>query len=311
MLDFGREVAGRLIVESASPADATLSIAYGESEIEALATGLTPGQQGGNYLGTNLLEVPANGVARGPKSGFRYVLVRFLRGAPITALNQFALKASITRKLCGSFESSDAVLNRIWEAGAYTAHLCMQDGVWDAVKRDRGRWGGDLDIEGRVISTVFGDRTLMEETLRSLVPSDSGHVNGIPSYSALWITTLESLYRSSGDKVFIASEHDDLLRILGTMEQASMKMASSIMQSINGSLSIGLLACTPIHPKHASVPNFNTSAAIVRLRRCYKMLAIQRTLGDTRLKPPGRWQQCILCATRTEPRTVRRGNSML
>lgn len=36
LLDFGREVAGRLLVESASPADATLSIAYGESEVKRL-----------------------------------------------------------------------------------------------------------------------------------------------------------------------------------------------------------------------------------------------------------------------------------
>ena len=55
----------------------------------------------------------------------------------------------------GSFESSDALLNRIWETGAYTAHLCMQDGVWDASKRDRGRWMGDTDVSGPVIEDVF------------------------------------------------------------------------------------------------------------------------------------------------------------
>jgi hypothetical protein len=219
LLDFGREVAGRLLVESASSTDTTLSIAYGESEIEALATGLTPGQQGGNYLGTNLLEVPAAGVARGPKSGFRYVRIRFLRGASVTAFKSIRVEGiyyPVT--YAGSFESSDPLLNRIWETGAYTAHLCMQDGIWDAVKRDRGRWAGDLDVEGRVISSVFGDRSLMEETLHALAPSGGGHVNGIPSYSALWITSLASLYQSSGDKAFLASEHDDLLRILGAMD---------------------------------------------------------------------------------------------
>ncbi len=219
LLDFGREVAGRLLVESASPADATLSIAYGESEVEALATGLTPEQQGGNYLGTNILEVPANGFARGPKSGFRYVRIRFLHGASVAAFKAIRVEGiyyPVT--YAGSFESSDPLLNRIWETGAYTAHLCMQDGTWDAVKRDRGRWAGDLDVEGRVISAVFGDRELMEETLRAMVPSGGEHVNGIPSYSALWITSLASLYQSSGDKAFLASEHNDLLRILEAMD---------------------------------------------------------------------------------------------
>ena len=219
LLDFGREVAGRLLVESASTVDSTLSIAYGESEIEAMATGISTGQQGGNYLGTNLLEVPANGVARGPKSGFRYVRIRFLRGAPVTAFKSIRLEGIYYPvEYKGSFESSDPLLNRIWETGAYTAHLCMQDGIWDAPKRDRGRWVGDIDVEGRVISTTFGDPALTEETLRALVPDGVGHVNGIPGYSALWITSLFNLYSHAGDKAFVISQRAGLLHILATMD---------------------------------------------------------------------------------------------
>jgi alpha-L-rhamnosidase len=222
LLDFGREVAGRLFVESASPTPATLSIAYGESEIEAMATGLTPGQQGGNYLGTNLIEVPANGAARGPKSGFRYVRIRFLRGAPVTNFKAIRLEGiDYPVQYQGSFESSDPLLNRIWETGAYTAHLCMQDGLWDAPKRDRGRWVGDIDVEGRVLNTVFGDPGILEDTLRRLAeetPPDQ-HVNGITSYSALWITSLDSLYMHTGDKAFLESQHAALLRILARMDQ--------------------------------------------------------------------------------------------
>ena len=58
----------------------------------------------------------------------------------------------------------------------------------------------------------------MEATLHALVPSDGSLVNGIPSYSALWITSLASLYQHSGDKTFLASEREDLLRILATMD---------------------------------------------------------------------------------------------
>jgi alpha-L-rhamnosidase len=219
LLDFGREISGRLLVESSSPVATILSIAYGESEIEAMATGLSTGQQGGNYLGTNVLEVPANGVARGPKSGFRYVRIRFLKGAPTTEFRSIRVEGIYYPvEYKGSFESSDPLLNRIWETGAYTAHLCMQDGIWDAPKRDRGRWVGDLDVEGRVISTAFGDSKLTEETLRTLVPEGSGDVNGIPGYSALWVTSLLSLYQHSGDEDFVRSQHDGLLRILATMD---------------------------------------------------------------------------------------------
>ncbi len=222
LLDFGREVAGRLFVESASDRDALLSIAYGESELEAIATGLAPGNRGGNYLGTNLLEVAANGIARGPKSAFRYVRIRFLRGAPLAAFKSIRLEGIYYPVVAaGSFESSDPLLNRIWQSGAYTAHLCMQDGIWDAPKRDRGRWVGDLDVEGRVISTAFGDSFLMEDTLRRLVDGtpETQHVNGIPGYTALWVTSLWNLYQHAGDKAFIVSQHENLLRLLGRMDR--------------------------------------------------------------------------------------------
>lgn len=144
LLDFGREIAGRIVVESKSQQDFILSIAYGESELEALATGISSEQRGGNYLGTNLLDVPANDVARGPKSAFRYVRIRFLRGSPLTSFGSIHAEAIVYPvKYEGSFESSDPLLNRIWETAAYTAHLCMQDDIWDAPKRDRGRWAGE------------------------------------------------------------------------------------------------------------------------------------------------------------------------
>lgn len=222
LIDFGREIAGRVVIESASARDAVVSIAYGESELEALATGIAPMPRGGNYLGTNLLDVPANGIARGPKSGFRYVRVRFLRGGPQLALRAIRAEAIVYPvKMQGSFESSDPLLNRIWDTGAYTAHLCMQDDIWDAVKRDRGRWAGDLDVEARTILTAFGDTFLLEDTLRRLAEgTPAGQpVNGIAGYTAQWITTLATLYEHSDDRAFVVSQHDALIRFLQTMDQ--------------------------------------------------------------------------------------------
>ena len=113
------------------------------------------------------------------------------------------------------------LLNRIWETGAYTVHLCMQDGLWDAPKRDRGRWVGDLDVEGRVLLTAFGDATLLEDTLRRLAEETpaGAHVNGIPSYTALWITSLQTLYQHTGDKAFVESQKPALLRFLARMDE--------------------------------------------------------------------------------------------
>ena len=135
------------------------------------------------YLGTNQLTIAPHGTGHGPKTAFRYAKIRFVDGGP--ELRFKAIRVDdiyYPVKYEGSFESSDPLLNRIWEMGAYTAHLCMQDGVWDASKRDRGRWMGDTDVSGRVIEDVFGERPLMEDTLDRLIgpaPVDQ-HVNGIP-----------------------------------------------------------------------------------------------------------------------------------
>jgi alpha-L-rhamnosidase len=208
MLDFGREVAGRIHLRSASDQPILVSTSYGESIDEAL---FQP------FLGRRTIYVPPQGDAYGPKSGFRYVYVRFLSDARLAAIDLDGIAYPVEYK--GAFNSSDAMLNRIWETGAYTAHLCMQDGIWDGVKRDRARWAGDLDVSGRVIDDVFADRALMEDTFMRLLEETRGvrHVNGITGYSALWIQGLTDFYRDTGDREFLLRMHSGLLALLRTM----------------------------------------------------------------------------------------------
>ena len=207
LLDFGKEVAGRLLVDAAT--DAQLEISYGESESEALS--------GRNYLGVNALFAPASSIARGPKSGFRYVLLRF-RNPQRAAFRQIRLEGiAYPVEYKGWFESSDEKLNRIWQTSAYTVHLCMLDGVWDAPKRDRGWWVGDLDASTAVIDDVFGDNRLLNLTLDKLQPPAGKHVNGIPSYSGLWIETVASIYRRDGNRQQLAARHEELLTLLGKL----------------------------------------------------------------------------------------------
>ncbi len=211
LLDFGREVAGRLLLKSDCNCEARVLLSYGESAGEALS--------GKNYLGVNLLTIPPHGLARGPKSGFRYAWLRFVGGAPRTTFQSVRLEGiAYPVHYAGSFQSSDPLLNRIWQTAAYTAHLCMQDGVWDAPKRDRGWWAGDLAVSGPVISDVFGDRFLLDQTLTSLIPPARQDVNGIPGYTALWIVTLADLYRHSGDQAALEARHAALLRLLQQMD---------------------------------------------------------------------------------------------
>ena len=213
LLDFGREVNGRLQLDSDSSEPAEVTVQYGESEAEAVYD---------PYLGTNALYIAPRATAYGPKSAFRYALVRFIGGGESLRFRSIHVDGIYYPvQYQGSFSSSDPQLNLMWEIGAYTAHLCMQDGIWDAPKRDRGLWMGDFDVSGRTINDVFADHFLVEDSLdRLMVPIQiERHVDGIAGYSAFWVTGEAEYYRHTGSKQQLAALHDRIVHLLHYMEK--------------------------------------------------------------------------------------------
>ena len=212
VLDFGKEVVGWVELLSDSAQAGTVTVQYGESEGE---------MQHEPYLGIDPVFIPAHGTAHGPKSAFRYVKIRFLQASGPLLFHAIRLHGIYYPvKYQGSFTSSDALLNQIWEVGAYTAHLCMQDDIWDAPKRDRGRWMGDLDVSGNVIDSVFADHFLMQDTMARLIGTDSitRDINGIPGYSAFWVMGMADYNLHTNSPEYIAKMHDQLVQLLSYME---------------------------------------------------------------------------------------------
>jgi alpha-L-rhamnosidase len=212
-LDMGREVTGRVELVSDSDSEAVVSIQYGESKGEL---------DNQPYLGVNVLRIAQRQSAHGPKTAFRYARIRFLSSAPELRFKSIRLEdIYYPVQYEGAFESSDPLLNRIWEMGAYTVHLCMQDDIWDAPKRDRGRWMGDTDVSGHVSDAVFFDRFLVKDTLSRLVGDApvQQHVNGIPGYSSFWFTGLEDYLRHTGDQAYLEEVHPQLLQLLQLMDK--------------------------------------------------------------------------------------------
>jgi alpha-L-rhamnosidase len=210
VLDFGRESDGRIEFASDSKEQMRVRIQYGESREEAINK---------PYLGVNEILIPPGATVYGPKSAFRYARVEFVPSKTPMRFKAIRLDYIFYPvQYRGSFESSDALLNRIWKIGAYTSHLCMQDAIWDAPKRDRLPWMGDLDVSGDVIDTAFADHFLMQTTLDRL-NHEAGNpmhqeVNGIPGYSAFWVMGEADYYRHIGDATYLHSIHDDIIRLL-------------------------------------------------------------------------------------------------
>jgi len=217
LLDFGKEIAGR--IQIAGPDGAQVQVATGESREECLRS---------PWGGLHLLTCDAAGKAASPYSAFRFARLSFFGTKPTTLTGVTLDHKYYPVQYKGSFTCSDPLLTKLWYTGSYTAHLCMQEDIWDAPKRDRARWIGDLHVSGRVIDTVFADKFLMEQTLQRLrddaqggqpaTAPPKGHVNGIPGYSCAWVCTLADFHRHIGDYAYLRKQHDGLVSLLGYLQ---------------------------------------------------------------------------------------------
>ena len=210
-LDFGQDTSGRVDITNASADAIKVALRYGESEDEA---------HDSPYNKVQMLDIAAGEVGHGVDSAFRYAIVTVLSGpAEGVTIRRIRLNmAYYPVEYRGAFDCSDPLLTRIWYVGAYTAHLCMQQDIWDAPKRDRARWMGDLHVSGEVINNAFLDRFLMEQTMERLRAEagtpPTGHVNGIPGYSCAWVAGMADFLRHTGDLAYIERHHDDLVQML-------------------------------------------------------------------------------------------------
>lgn len=103
------------------------------------------------------LTLPWLGVVECGDSGFRFARIDLLDDDRELHLKQVeAVFQYRDIPYIGSFRSSDERLDRIWATGAYTVHLCMQEYLWDGVKRDPAGLGRDLHPEIMTVNSVFG-----------------------------------------------------------------------------------------------------------------------------------------------------------
>lgn len=215
LLDFGCELHGGLRIECrlTNPLKpARFRVRFGESASEAM------GEPDNDHAMHDFeATVAAAGYTEVGSTGFRFARLDLL--GEDTRVDLKAVRAvSIHRNLpwLGSFECSDPRLNEIWKVGARTVHLCMQDYLWDGIKRDRMVWIGDIHPETRVVSAVFGKVDVVEKSLdyaRDSYPLPLW-MNGISSYSLWWILTHADWYRYHGDAAYLGRQREYLCGLL-------------------------------------------------------------------------------------------------
>jgi len=226
LLDFGTELYGGIEIAGAIRGEkkpVKVRIRLGESASEAMSDAIDnsrPGMQSAtneHSLRDFTLEIPWLGTVEIGNSGFRFVRIDLLDKEvelPLRSVRAIARYRDIP--YLGSFKSSDERLNKIWETGAYTVHLNMQDYLWDGIKRDRLVWVGDMHPEVMTINSVFGDNEVVRKSLdfaRDTTPLP-GWMNGISSYSLWWIIIHRDYYLHQGDLNYLREQQSYLNRLI-------------------------------------------------------------------------------------------------
>jgi alpha-L-rhamnosidase len=171
-------------------------------------------------------------------AGFRYIkLTALSSGGEAATIEPLEVQhIRYPAEQIGSFRCDDPVLTRVWALSARTLWLCLQNEVWDGIKRDQRAWMGDLWVEALVAYHLFADQRLVRHTLAVLAElgpgparpleqqrypgllaswkTTTGDINDIPSYTLWWVIGLADYLRYTGDHSLIEEVAGDLAATL-------------------------------------------------------------------------------------------------
>lgn len=236
ILDFGKEIQGGLeiitSINNKNPAG-KVRIRFGESVAETMSDiGGEGGATNDHAMRDFIVTLPWLGRLTVGDSGFRFARIDVIDPDMEIEIKEIsAVFAYRDIPYLGSFRCNDERLNRIWLTGAYTVHLNMQDYLWDAIKRDRLVWVGDLHPEVMTINTVFGYNDVVPKSLdlaRDITPLPAW-MNGISSYSMWWIIIHRDWYLYQGNLEYLKEQQEYMSRLLKLLSEKIDKDGKEIL----------------------------------------------------------------------------------
>lgn len=214
ILDYGIELNGGIrFITAPCNGGVRVRVRFGESVSE------TCGEPNNDHaIHDGIHHIAGMGMTELGNTGFRFVRIDLPEDAtqalPLLGIPAVALYRDL--EYAGNFKCSDERLNRIWQTGAYTVHLNMQDYIYDGIKRDRLVWMGDLHPEIKVIMSVFNDDGTVQSSLdflRDRTPLPM-FMNTISSYSCWWVIAHHDWFRHNGDMDYLRQQRDYLIPLL-------------------------------------------------------------------------------------------------
>lgn len=170
LLDFGSEFAGGAAItvnHISLEKEVEFIIRFGESAAEAMADIGQKGACNDHSVRNFKMRLPQYSRTVIGKTGYRFLYLELSEKE--TTVKVSRVEGVFTYRdipYLGSFSCDQPVFNQIYDISAYTVHLCMQEMLWDGIKRDRLVWVGDMHPEILTIRSVFGDQKIVDDSLR-------------------------------------------------------------------------------------------------------------------------------------------------
>lgn len=228
VLDFGRTLHARLSLEADGPAGTIVDAGWDERLTEGRPLP-NPGSLVSNLwsqVDSWMLDgTPRQLTTLDTRSG-RYLLLQIYGPGPVTLHHVQGVEELYPVTQIGRFDSSDALLDQVWQIGVDTLRPNMTDAYTDTPWRERGQWWGDALIAFRINRAAFGDLDLFRRGLRlmadavdadgrpaAMAPNGGGNV--ILDYGMGWIEGLYDYWLLSGDLSLIAELYPAARRLAG------------------------------------------------------------------------------------------------
>ncbi|MBO4468272.1 MAG: hypothetical protein J5766_03120, partial [Clostridia bacterium] len=237
LLDFGCEFSGgaAITVNRVSDAkDMRFLVSFGESAGEAMANIGKKGACNDHSIRSFKIKLPQYGKTVIGKTGYRFLYLELLEKEATVHIS--SVQGVFTYRdvpYLGSFSCDSPVFNKIYDISAYTVHLCMQEALWDGIKRDRLVWIGDMHPEILTIRSVFGDQSIVDDSLRLITKEFLApcYPNNFTTYGMWYFLILWDWYLYTGRKDIIEGSLDYwkplLIKLLSLVHNESEPLKES------------------------------------------------------------------------------------
>ncbi len=191
VLDFGKELHGGVRILN-SWAKSDIRIRFGESVAETFAELNENGACNDHATRDMQVSLPMLSDQEYGQTGFRFVRIDNIGDDDLKFAAIYAYYLRLKILPSGYFECNDERVNLVYRTAARTLYLCMQNRLWDGIKRDRLVWIGDMHPEALGIFYLYGAHPLIELGLKETAEhvSIDKWMNNIPSYSLWWLAIL-------------------------------------------------------------------------------------------------------------------------